>query len=159
MSDYNIQQEGELQTLPSGAHRGSKEGKPRFDLIPTRALLRVANHYGSGGVIHGDRNWEQGITFSELFASLLRHAYQFSMGQTDEDHLAAVVFNALAIMHFQETGRYDLEDIPAGNEKNLKLVKKALTSKPPPAKVKATNNEATCGPHGTHGYRDLYKEP
>lgn len=113
MSDYTIKQEGKLETLPSGAKRGPKKGKPRFDLIPTRALFRVANHYGTGGVIHGDRNWEQGIAFSELFASLLRHAYQFSMGEKDEDHLAAVVFNALAIMHFQETQRVDLNDMSA----------------------------------------------
>ncbi len=33
------------------------------------------------------------------------------MGDDEEDHLAAVVFNALAIMHFQEIGRPELDDM------------------------------------------------
>ena len=34
------------------------------------------------------------------------------MGDETEDHLAAVLFNAAAIMHFQDTGRTDLDDRP-----------------------------------------------
>jgi len=145
MSDYTLKQSGKKETFPEGAQRDSQKGKPRYDLIPPRALKRVADLYTKGAEHYGDRNWEKGMKFSRFFASLLRHAYQFSMGETDEDHLAAVVFNALAIMHFQETYRYDLEDIPVGNEKNLELVKKVLTSEPPPTKIEAKGNKRKPG--------------
>jgi hypothetical protein len=37
------------------------------------------------------------------------------MGEDDEDHLAAVVWNAFAIMHFEKL-RPDLMDIPTRKE-------------------------------------------
>lgn len=102
MSDYTLKQSGEKETFPGGAQRDTQKGKPRYDLIPPLALKRVADLYTKGAEHYGDRNWEKGMPFSRFFGSLLRHAYQFSMGEKDEDHLAAIVFNALAIMHFQE---------------------------------------------------------
>jgi hypothetical protein len=36
---------------------------------------------------------------------------QYWKGDRDEDHLAAVIFNLMAIIHFEETGREDLNDL------------------------------------------------
>jgi hypothetical protein len=156
MPDYTLKQSGKKETFPGGAQRDTQKGKPRYDLIPPLALRRVADLYTKGAEHYGDRNWEKGMKFSRFFGSLLRHAYQFAMGHKEEDHLAAVVFNALAIMHFQETQRVDLNDMSAfkslprrrrsyieWDEENLE---KPLTSKPPPAKVKTT--EPVFGPMG-----------
>lgn len=79
-----------------------QSGKGRFDLVPLEALQRVAQLYERGADKYGDRNWELGQPLSRCFSSLLRHAMQAKAGHFDEDHLAAVVFNAFAIMTFLE---------------------------------------------------------
>src|SRR5579859_7586175 len=86
----------------TGAHRSASTGKGRYDLIPTRAVRRVAKHYEDGGAIYGFRNWEKGMPFSRLVDSAKRHIDQFIEGETTEDHLAAAVWNIFGIMHFQE---------------------------------------------------------
>jgi hypothetical protein len=37
---------------------------------------------------------------------------QWVSGDRDEDHLAAVLFNVMALTHFDELGRTDLDDLP-----------------------------------------------
>lgn len=111
-SDWQTKDSGSRQAFETGAVRDIQEGKPRFDLIPTFALERVAGLYGRGAEKYGDNNWQKGIPFSRCLASLERHLHQFKQGKTDEDHLAAVVWNALAIMHYQEVGFDELNDMP-----------------------------------------------
>jgi len=104
---YEIKDSGQRQDFTTGAVRDTQEGKPRFDLIPPTALYRVAMHYGNGSKKYNPWNWAQGMEFSRFFSSMFRHMMQFALGDKDEDHLAAVVFNAMCIMHFQ-----DLENKP-----------------------------------------------
>jgi len=85
--------------------------KGRFDLISPIALERIAMLYAKGAEKYEDRNWEQGIPFSQCIDSLLRHANQYRMGMRDEDHIAAVAWWAFAIMHFEFTNPY-LDDLP-----------------------------------------------
>lgn len=82
------------------ALRGNSDGKGRYDLIPTKALRRIAIHYENGGKKYGDRNWEKGVPLSRYLNSAIRHLYQVLEGQNDEDHEAAAVWN---IMGFMET--------------------------------------------------------
>jgi hypothetical protein len=101
---------GSRQSFDTGAVRDTQDGKPRFDLIPNKALTRVAELYARGAIKYGDRNWEKGMPASRFYSSALRHLFQHGRGEVDEDHLAAVIFNCLAIMQFQEEGRKDLLD-------------------------------------------------
>jgi hypothetical protein len=81
-------------------------------LIPPKALLRVAQLYERGAKKYGENNWEKGMNFARLTESMLRHGQQWLEGDRQEDHLAAVVFNAFAMMHFQEIGReQELNDL------------------------------------------------
>ena len=52
------------------------------------------------------------MPFSEFVDSTLRHVNQFLMGMEDEDHVGQAIFNLMCIIHFQETGRVDLDDMP-----------------------------------------------
>jgi hypothetical protein len=53
------------------------------------------------------------MPFSVFYASMMRHALKHAMGWRDEDHLAAIIFNAQAIIHFEETGRAgEFDDMP-----------------------------------------------
>ncbi len=109
---FTIKDSGKRQSFDTGAVRDTQEDKPRYDLIPSTALYRVAMHYAKGAIKYSERNWEKGMPFSRFYASLFRHMMAFAMGEEKEDSLAGVVFNALAIMHFQDMGRDDLNDMP-----------------------------------------------
>ena len=94
------------------AIREPTEGKGRYDLISPFALRRLAVHYERGSKKYADRNWEKGMPYSRYIDSAKRHLDQFVMGKTDEDHLAAAAWNIFAIMHHQELGQSELDDMP-----------------------------------------------
>lgn len=111
--NYTTKDSGKKIKFKTGAVRNSQTEKLRYDLIPTHALKRIAGLYMRGASIYGERNWEKGLTFSNLVASLERHLNQFKQGDKDEDHLAACAWNVLALLHFQEVGREEeLNDLP-----------------------------------------------
>ena len=112
---FTTKDSGEREQFDTGSQRDSQAGKPRYDLIPSLALKRVADLYARGAEKYDDWNWAKGQNYSRVMASLERHLHAFKQGETSEDHLAAVVWNALAIMHFQETGRTELDDLPRFN--------------------------------------------
>lgn len=111
MSDYVIKDSGHRRQFETGAQRDRGENKPRYDLVPPLALRRIAMVYTRGAEKYDARNWERGMPLSEFLASMMRHVEAFRMGEKTEDHLGAVCFNAMAIMHFQELGILDLDDL------------------------------------------------
>jgi len=93
---------------------GQREPKPeRFDLMSIIALYREARHYAKGGEKYSLRNWQKGIKFSTCINAIFRHTLKYMLhGCEDEDHLAAARFNIDAIMHFQELGQFEDDDLP-----------------------------------------------
>lgn len=102
---------GKREDFATGARRDTQEGKPRYDLIPTGPLRRLADLLARGADKYGEHNWEKGMPLSRFYASMFRHLIQWREGDRAEDHLAAILFNAMAIMHFEDAGRTDLDDI------------------------------------------------
>ena len=100
MSEYITKDSGERQEFETGARRDIQTGKPRFDLIPILPLRMLAELYGRGAEKYGDSNWRKGIPFRRVYASLLRHVFQWAEGDTSEDHLSAVCFNAMALQQY-----------------------------------------------------------
>ena len=90
----------------SGMVRDTQEGKPRFDLmypknIPYKdqMLTRLGELLERGQAKYGTRNWELANSQEEIDrfeGSGLRHYMQWMLGETDEDHAAAVLFNVIA---------------------------------------------------------------
>jgi hypothetical protein len=93
---------GERQAFDTGAVRDAAEGKPRLELVSPFMEERLGLWLEAGARKYEDRNWEKGIPFSRCIASLKRHVMRFQMGLKDEDHLAAIVCNAMFLMHYQE---------------------------------------------------------
>lgn len=93
---------GQRVDFDTGSRRDSQDGKGRYDLLPPEAIRRYAQLLERGAAKYGDKNWELGQPFSRVVSSMLRHAFQAAAGQNDEDHLAAVMFNAAALITFQE---------------------------------------------------------
>ena len=105
-----------MRQFSSGAVRNDARGKGRFDLIPPSAMRRVARVYEHGAEKMGANNWTLGMPFSVLIDSATRHLndwrYEKLMGiEPTEDHLGHAVWNILAIMHFEDTGRTELDDL------------------------------------------------
>lgn len=94
----------------TGAVRDSAEGKARMELLPWDLMPRVAKRYDDGAKAYGNNNWRKGQLSSHVFASMMRHAMAWVIGDRSEDHLSAVVWNAFALMN-NETYFKDREDI------------------------------------------------
>lgn len=102
--------------------RDTQEGKARFDLchpegLPyaEQPLTRFAMLMGRGLEKYGERNWELADSLEELNrfrASALRHCEQWYNGETDEDHMAATMFNLMAA----ETVKYKRKELDGSSQ-------------------------------------------
>lgn len=118
--DFQTKDSGERRTFATGSRRDTATGKGRYDLLPPYCIKRLAQLYERGAAKYGDRNWQLGQPLSSTLSSLLRHAFAFAGGMEDEDHLAAVAWNAFTLMWTQEMIRRgdlpaELNDMEAGS--------------------------------------------
>jgi len=102
--------------------RDAAEGKPTPGLISPYATERLAMHYMRGAQKYDARNWEKGSPFSRVLESLERHVVAWKKGSIVEDHLAAIAWNAFALMHYEvmiERGLLppELDDMPKYEQK------------------------------------------
>lgn len=102
---YITEDSGERRSFKTGAVRDTDVNKPRYDLIPPHALWRVAMLYTRGAAKYGENNWQKGIPSQQMLASAMRHMEAYRRGDEEEDHLAAVVWNVLAMMQYEAEGR------------------------------------------------------
>ena len=99
-----------MHTFPSGARRS--ELKPRYDLIPSGPLRRLADRYTLGANLYGDYNWQKGMPLSDTFNHILDHLYRWNSRRNDphkqaqppDDDLAAAAWGCFALMYFEEHG-------------------------------------------------------
>jgi len=102
VNQYTVKDSGERREFATGSVRDRGDLKPRPDYISPFALMEVGEHMRKGAVKYGPLNWQLGQPFSEMTASMFRHLLQWLMGDDSENHLAAIVFNAQALMHYRE---------------------------------------------------------
>lgn len=110
MTDFITRDSGKREAFTSGAVRDTIEGKPRYSLIPVSALRRWADLMARGAEKYGERNWELGMPVSRYLDSGMRHLFSYLEGDRTEDHLAAVLFNVGAMIHFEGTAWDDLNE-------------------------------------------------
>lgn len=87
---------------------GAKDniGKPRWDLLPMRAVGNMAEVLGYGAVKYAPGNWRLGLAWSDMMASAMRHLAAFQDGEeidpeTGLSHLA----HAMCQVGFLEESR------------------------------------------------------
>lgn len=87
--------------------RSPEDSRERYSLIPVKQLQRVALHYTKGAEKYGQDNWKEATrdNLPRALDSLLRHTYQLVSGETSEDHMAAIVFNAFLIDYIRNNDR------------------------------------------------------
>lgn len=128
---YTTKDSGQRQSFDTGSVRDTQEGKPRYDLMPTNALTRVADLYARGAAKYDDNNWKKGQPFSRVYASLFRHMIQWRDGDKEEDHLAAVVWNAFSLMYYEDF-KPELNDLDDQNNIREANTPRADAPKNPP---------------------------
>lgn len=84
--------------------------KLRFDLIPVAPLTEVAKVFTFGAYLYGDRNWEEGFSWSRCIGSIWRHFTKWLLGEDLDDesklhHLAHVIANCLFLLQYTFTGK------------------------------------------------------
>lgn len=91
---------GKRETFETGAVRDSADGKPRPDLFSPFAMERIGLWLEQGARKYEPRNWEKGMGYERVTASLHRHLMKYMENDTSEDHLAAIAVNASFLMHY-----------------------------------------------------------
>src|SRR6185437_4996051 len=85
----------------SGAVRSSK--KPRYDLIGSYFLKRIADVWEKGLVKYGEGNWKLGVNDpgwnKDLPNHIIEHMYRWLEGDRSEDHLANMCCNIQMLMY------------------------------------------------------------
>lgn len=81
------------------------EGKIRYDLVEPFSLQELAKVYSEGAKKYEARNWEKGMSWSKVLASLKRHIAAWELGEdTDSEtgcyHMAHAAWNALALVSY-----------------------------------------------------------
>lgn len=117
MTEYVTKDSGERQNFNSGARRDISTGKTRPDLISVKAIRRWADLMARGAEKYGSRNWELGMPVSRFQESAERHLLNYKEGDREEDHLAAILFNIGAMIHFEGTEWDDIN--PSVESDNL----------------------------------------
>lgn len=100
-----ISSSGKEENFSSGSVRDDSTGKGRPELISPIFIKRLAQHLERGAARYKKRNWELGQNLERYMASLKRHTDQFLEGERGpnyEDHLAAIAFNVMGLIHTEE---------------------------------------------------------
>lgn len=111
-----------ITTFSTGAIRDSQEGKNDWtETISWTALDRYAKYMTGKKKKYGAGNFKLGIDIESYEQSLIRHwhkyftnKYERGDNEPEEDHLAAMVFNVLGIMHQEEMAKKNAEQIDKG---------------------------------------------
>lgn len=109
-----------------GNNRGLRfnKGKTRHDLVPAFAQDEYAKVLTKGAEKYADRNWEKGMQWSKVIASLERHLNAFKKGiDRDEEtgllHTAHIMCNAAFLTEYYKI-------YPQGDDRPHAYLKKPL---------------------------------
>jgi hypothetical protein len=64
--------------------------------------MRLSRHFAKGAAKYAERNWEKGIPEDRYVAAAKRHMNQWLMGEDDEDHLIAWLWNVYCLVATEE---------------------------------------------------------
>lgn len=96
----NIPDSGSRTSFKTGAVRDAATGKGLPSMIPPDFVRSVAKRFEDGAIKYsedgGAPNWMKGIPMSRFVDAMYRHLLQFAEGDTSEDHIGAIGWNAAA---------------------------------------------------------------
>lgn len=93
---------GERTEFETGSVRDSMKGKGFPSHLPPVVLRAISRRFEQGSTKYGLRNWEKGQFFSRYIDAIYRHLWAYMEGFEDEDHLSAVIWNAMCLYQTDE---------------------------------------------------------
>ena len=94
-----IKDSGKRQDFSTGSVRDTNDGKVRPDLLPVTCEFLEGAHFAAGSIKYQARNWERGQPVMRYYESLRRHMLYWGLGDTSENHLAGLRWNAATMQH------------------------------------------------------------
>lgn len=108
-----------------GSTKGYKldGGKARFDLIPPEAEQALAEILTLGAQKYDARNWEGGMSWQRVYASLRRHLNAWESGEdvdseSGQSHLAHALTNVAFLVTYERRNMTEHDDRPAFAQEN-----------------------------------------
>jgi hypothetical protein len=92
--EFALQDTGRRKLFDTGAQRDAGAGRGYFHCLPYVAIEALAKLYEAGATKYGRDNWKLGMPLNCYLDSMLRHALKLAEARVDEDHAAAVMWNA-----------------------------------------------------------------
>ena len=93
---------GDRRGWETGAVRDASEGKAEISQIYPPAIMRLAKRGTDGAKKYDSYNFAKGIPLSVYTDSLYRHLNAYQMLDDSEDHLAAIMWNAMGLMFTED---------------------------------------------------------
>jgi hypothetical protein len=93
------------------------EDKLRYDLLPPEGEEAIAEVLTYGAKKYGDRNWEEGISFTKIYGSIRRHLAAWYKGEdinveSGLNHLSHAACNLFFLIYYIKNNRKELDDRP-----------------------------------------------
>ncbi len=106
---HNLPDSGVRESFGDGmAVREANPTKPALGGISPYMELALGDLMTKAGIKYKDaggyRNWEKGMPVTRVIESIKRHVNAFQRGDTSEDHLAAIAWNAMVLIHYRDGG-------------------------------------------------------
>jgi len=120
MSKYGMTDSGKRQSFGKGmAIRDTADDKPRPDLISPFAEERQGHWLRMARPSTPSAIGKTGCRSRAAWPRSKRHVMKYQQGKRDEDHLAAIMFNAMALIHYEEM--IERGRLPAGTQRHAQL--------------------------------------
>jgi hypothetical protein len=91
-----------------GAAREADPTKPAIEFVSPFLVPRIGVHMGKAdrkySDVGGARNWEKGMPAMRYLAGIERHRGAYILRDTSEDHLAAIAWGAMCLIHHEAVG-------------------------------------------------------
>ncbi len=84
------------------------QGKLRYDLLPPHPIEEIVKVLTKGAEKYGDHNWQKGMEWNKVIASMKRHIAAFEKGEDYDNesgllHMAHAATNALFLLEYYRT--------------------------------------------------------
>lgn len=109
---------GNTRVFDSGSEREDDSAKPLVNHLDPYVRMRFGYLLRNGLNKYPKGNWRLGQPTETALESLHRHLAKFEMGDVDEDHLSAIIFNVQLIMKNEEKQGVKVDHYFNGNQKS-----------------------------------------
>ena len=138
-NNNNNNNNNNVNEVPIGNGVKFDTDKPRFDLVPPHAHLQVAKVFTMGAKKYGDRNWENGMKWSRILASLERHLNAIKRGEDIDPesglrHIDHITANSMMLSEYYMI-------FPSGDDRSVSVLKNDKEQQQPPPTSSQKKND------------------